>query len=64
MSRVYPPRAVRFFKEFHSEAKILERHRQGAILVVEQEGTIIATLHPTLPTRPLRSGALYPPPSV
>lgn len=42
-SRVYPPRAVRFFKDFHSEAKILERHRQGEILVVEQEGAIIAT---------------------
>ena len=39
---VYPPRAVRFFKAFHSDAKILERHRSGEILVVERDGDIIA----------------------
>ncbi len=42
-SGVYPPRAVRFFKEFHSGEKILERRRKGEILVVEKEGRVIAT---------------------
>ena len=42
-SGVYPPRAVQFFKEFHSEEKIMDRHRKGEILVVEQEGNLIAT---------------------
>jgi len=42
-SGVYPPRAVQFFKEFHSEEKIMERHRKGEILVVEQDGNVIAT---------------------
>jgi len=39
----YPFRAVQFFKEFHSPAKIMERHRQGDLLVVEREGRLIAT---------------------
>jgi ribosomal protein S18 acetylase RimI-like enzyme len=39
----YPTRAVQFFKEFHSEEKIMERHRKGEILVVEQDGNVIAT---------------------
>jgi GNAT superfamily N-acetyltransferase len=42
-SGVYPSRAVQFFKEFHSEEKIMERHRKGEILVVEQDGDVIAT---------------------
>ena len=42
-SGVYPPRAVQFFKEFNSDAKILERYQEGKILVVEQNGNIIAT---------------------
>ena len=42
-SGVYPPRAVQFFKEFHSEETIMERHRKGEILVVEQHGNVIAT---------------------
>jgi ribosomal protein S18 acetylase RimI-like enzyme len=42
-SVVYPPRAVEFFKEFHSEEKIMERHRTGEVLVVEQDGQVIAT---------------------
>src|SRR5512139_3092149 len=42
-SGVYPPRAVQFFKDFHSEEKIMERHREGKILVVEQDGNVIAT---------------------
>jgi putative acetyltransferase len=40
---VYPPRAVQFFKEFHSEEKIMARHREGQVLVVEQEGRLVAT---------------------
>ena len=40
---VYPRRAVAFFKAFHSEDKILARHKEGDILVVEQGGEIIAT---------------------
>jgi GNAT superfamily N-acetyltransferase len=42
-SGVYPPRAVQFFKEFHSEEEIKERHRTGEILVVEQDGHLVAT---------------------
>lgn len=42
-SDVYRPRAVRFFKTFHSEAKILRRHQEGEILVVELDGKVIAT---------------------
>jgi ribosomal protein S18 acetylase RimI-like enzyme len=40
---VYPLRAVQFFKDFHSEAKIMERHREGEILVVEKDGKLIGT---------------------
>lgn len=42
-STVYPPRAVQFFRDFHSDAKILERHREGEILVVEQSGRVVGT---------------------
>jgi ribosomal protein S18 acetylase RimI-like enzyme len=42
-SGVYPPRAVQFFKEFHSEEKIIDRHQKGEILVLEQDGNVIAT---------------------
>lgn len=35
---VYPLRAVQFFKDFHSEAKIIERHQKGEILVMEKDG--------------------------
>jgi N-acetylglutamate synthase-like GNAT family acetyltransferase len=42
-SPVYPPRAVQFFKDFHSEAKIIERHQKGEILVVEKDGKVIGT---------------------
>jgi ribosomal protein S18 acetylase RimI-like enzyme len=42
-SSVYPYRAVQFFKEFHSEEKIMERHRKGEILVVEQDEKVIGT---------------------
>jgi len=40
---VYPPLAVEFFKVFHSEEEILERHRKGDILVVEEDGVLVAT---------------------
>jgi ribosomal protein S18 acetylase RimI-like enzyme len=40
---VYPPRAVQFFKEFHSRDNILERHRTGVVLVVEDDQDLVAT---------------------
>jgi ribosomal protein S18 acetylase RimI-like enzyme len=40
---VYPPRAVDFFKTYHSVDKILERSRQGEVLVGEWDGRLIAT---------------------
>lgn len=40
---VYPPRAVRHFKEFHSVDRILGRQAAGAVLVAEQDGQIVAT---------------------
>lgn len=42
-SGVYPPRAVQFFKEFHSEEKIIERSQKGQIVVLEQGGKVIGT---------------------
>ncbi|MDP2183431.1 MAG: GNAT family N-acetyltransferase [Actinomycetota bacterium] len=42
-SGVYPPRAVRFFREFHSLDRILERHAAGNILVAEEDGVVMAT---------------------
>jgi len=42
-SPVYPPRAARFFKDFHSEVKIIERHQNGKILVLEKNGKVIGT---------------------
>jgi len=42
-SGVYPCRAVRFFKAFHSEQKIRERSRNGTILVIEEDGELTAT---------------------
>ena len=44
-SEVYPPRAVRFFKEYHSEERITERSTSGELLVLlsEQDGSILAT---------------------
>jgi RimJ/RimL family protein N-acetyltransferase len=42
-SPVYPARAIRFFKDFHSEANILERHQTGEILILEKEGKPIGT---------------------
>ena len=42
-SDVYPARAVLFFKEFHSRQRILERHREGEVVVLEEDGEIVAT---------------------
>jgi len=42
-SGVYPPRAVKFFKDYHSQRKIIERSGMGEILVAEQDGSILAT---------------------
>jgi ribosomal protein S18 acetylase RimI-like enzyme len=39
----YPPRAVAFFKEFHSLGSIRERARAGCIVVVERGGRVVAT---------------------
>jgi GNAT superfamily N-acetyltransferase len=40
---VYPPRAVRHFKEFHSAHRILARQTAGDVLVAEQDGRLVAT---------------------
>lgn len=40
---VYPPRAVEFFKDYHSTAKIAERSTAGEVLVLERDGSILAT---------------------
>jgi N-acetylglutamate synthase-like GNAT family acetyltransferase len=40
---VYPPRAVEFLRDFHSEKKITDRSRTGTTLVVEEDGELVAT---------------------
>src|SRR5260370_37346127 len=40
---VYPPRAVQFFKDFHSEKKIADRSKTGTTLLVEEDGELVAT---------------------
>lgn len=42
-SGVYPPRAVEFFKDYHSEKEIIKRSSVGEILILEQNGSIKAT---------------------
>lgn len=42
-SGVYPVRAVQFFKEYHSEKRIMERSQAGEVLVIERGGPIVAT---------------------
>jgi ribosomal protein S18 acetylase RimI-like enzyme len=42
-SGVYPPRAVEFFKDHHSEKRIAERSAIGEILVAEADGSLLAT---------------------
>jgi ribosomal protein S18 acetylase RimI-like enzyme len=40
---VYPPRAIEFFKEFHSRDGIQNRSREGTILVAERDGQMVGT---------------------
>ena len=40
---VYPPRAVEFFKGYHSAEGILKRSREGEMLVAERGGQLVAT---------------------
>jgi GNAT superfamily N-acetyltransferase len=40
---VYPPRAVSFFLDYHSDAAIEKRAQNGAVLVAEQNGELVAT---------------------
>jgi len=42
-AEIYPPRAVQFFKDFHSENKIADRSKTGTTLVVEEDGELAAT---------------------
>jgi N-acetylglutamate synthase-like GNAT family acetyltransferase len=42
-SGIYPDRAVQFFKEYHSQKRIMERSQAGEILVIERNGSIVAT---------------------
>lgn len=42
-SIVYPTRAVQFFKDHHSPAKILERSQKGEIVIIEGNDSIVAT---------------------
>jgi hypothetical protein len=42
-SRVYPIRAVQFFKEYHSEGRVFERSRKGERVIIEQASSIVAT---------------------
>ncbi len=40
---VYPPRAVDYFKQFHSEDRIMNDAEQGLTVVLELDGRIVAT---------------------
>jgi GNAT superfamily N-acetyltransferase len=42
-SPVYPPRAVQFFKDYHSREKIVGRSESGEVLVAIEDGRILAT---------------------
>lgn len=42
-SGIYPPRAVQFFREYHCKEKIMRRHINGDILVLEEHGAMVAT---------------------
>jgi len=39
----YPPRAVEFFKSFHSKEKILNRSQSGTVLIMEENGELAGT---------------------
>jgi GNAT superfamily N-acetyltransferase len=40
---VYPPRAVQFFKDYHTADRILERHAKGDVVLVEREAELLGT---------------------
>jgi len=40
---LYPPRAVRYFKNYHNKKSILERSKRGKVLVVGTRNKIIGT---------------------
>lgn len=40
---VYPPRAVQFFKDYHTDERILERHAAGSVIVAEHERELLGT---------------------
>ena len=40
---VYSPRAVRFFKDYHTPERILERQATGKVVVVERDAHLVAT---------------------
>jgi len=42
-AEAYPPRAVQFLKDFHSEKNIADRSKTGTTLVVEEDGELAAT---------------------
>lgn len=42
-SGLYPPRALEFFKKFHAKQRILERSEAGIVLVMEENGRLVAT---------------------
>lgn len=42
-ARVYPPRAVAFFKEYHALDRVLDRHAAGRVIVVRRGDDIVAT---------------------
>jgi len=42
-SGVYPPRAIEFFKQYHSDENVLDRAQRGYTIVGESGGRAIAT---------------------
>jgi GNAT superfamily N-acetyltransferase len=42
-SGIYRPEAIRFFKDWHDNGKILKNTKEGYTLVVEKDGRIIGT---------------------
>lgn len=39
----YPDQAIQFFKDYHSVSSILKRDQEGELLIIENEGEIVAT---------------------
>ena len=42
-SGCYPPRAIEFFKQYHSDANIFERAEKGYTVIGESDGRVVAT---------------------